>query len=109
MVVDQGSTYVLEIPVLNAAGSPTSVVGWTPSGQIRGRHFDDEVLYELDLEVEEAQVNLRIPAADSSAWTFRSARYDIEITSPDGGTTSRILEGLVVVRPEVTRPSSGSP
>lgn len=104
MVIDQGSDYRLTIPVLDSGNSPSSVVGWTAQGQIRSSASDAAVLHELALEVETTSVELQVSAEASSAWTFRTARYDVEITSPDGVTTSRLLEGLVVVRPEITRP-----
>lgn len=103
MVIDQGADYRLTIPVLDSEDNPSSVVGWTAQGQIRHSTSDDVVLHEFDLEVETTSVALRIPADSSSTWTFRNARYDIEIVSPDGGTTSRLLDGQVLVRPEVTR------
>ena len=102
IVMDQGSDYILSIPVLNSSQQAVDVTEWVVRGQVRQRHVADTP-QELDVTVEDDAVTLRIPAATSSAWTFRAARYDIEITSPDGLATTRLIEGLLVVRPEVTR------
>jgi hypothetical protein len=45
---------------------------------------------------------MSVGPADSSAWTWRSAHYDLEVTSPDGDVI-RMLEGRIRVSPEVTR------
>jgi hypothetical protein len=44
-----------------------------------------------------------IPAAVSTAYTFTSAVYDLEIVYPDQTTVYRLLEGNVLAVPEVTR------
>ena len=103
LIVDQGANYALSIPVLNDNGGPTTVTGWTVTGQIRAYPNGSTVLHELELTVGGTTVTLQIPAADSSAWTWRTGRYDVELTSPDGLVKARLIEGLVVVRPEVTR------
>jgi hypothetical protein len=60
------------------------------------------VLHTLALTLSGTAVTLRIPAATSAAWTFSLGRYDVELTAPDG-TVTRLVEGSVVVRPEITR------
>jgi hypothetical protein len=47
-------------------------------------------------------VRLTIPAATSAAWAWRLARFDIELTAPNT-TVTRLVEGAVVVYPEITR------
>ena len=101
---EQGADYHLSIPVVNDAGNPFTVTGWSARGQIRRLLDDEEPLYELDdhLTVDDTTVELDIPAEVSSEWTWRQARYDIELVDPDGRPT-RLLEGHVFVSPEVTR------
>lgn len=103
LVIDQGSDYALTIPVFDENEAPITVDDWTASGQIRATASSAEVLAELDVNPSGTNVVLRIPHITSSAWTFRTGRYDVELTSPDGVNVTRILEGLVVVRRETTR------
>jgi hypothetical protein len=102
LVVEQGADYALSIPVLNASAQPVTVDGWTAAGQIRATPYSDAVVHDLDLTPSGSTVVLRIPAAASATWTWQVARYDVELTSP-GGDISRLVEGPVVLRPNVTR------
>ena len=102
--LDQGADYHLSIPVVNAAGNPYTVTGWTARGQLRRPVASDDVLFTLDdhLTVEDTTVELDIPAESSAEWSWRQARYDIELVDPDGRPT-RLIEGFAFVSPEVTR------
>lgn len=102
LVINQGADYALSIPVLNVGAQPVSVDGWTAAGQIRATPYSDDVLYELDVTPGGSAVVLDIPGAVSAAWTWQFGHYDVELTSP-GGDISRIIEGPVIVRPNVTR------
>ena len=102
LMVEQGADFTLSIPVLNVSAQPVSVNGWGVAGQIRATLYDDTVLQELDLTPSGSTVILHIPGATSAAWTFATGRYDVELTSP-GGDISRLVEGPVLVRPNVTR------
>ena len=103
LIVDQGSDYLLRIPVINELGQYVTVTGWTVAGQIRARHGDDVVLHQLDVTTNGQNIDLRIPRNVSSEWTWTAARYDVEIVSPDATTGARLIEGGVFVRPEITR------
>lgn len=101
MVIDQGADYVLSVPVLNADNDLVTVDGWTAAGQIRAGYGGQALLHEFDLVVADQEVLVQVSAADSSAWKFRFAHYDIELTAPSGSVT-RLVEGPVIVRPETT-------
>lgn len=104
LIVDQGADYERSIPVLGEDGqSVETLAGWSVAGQIRASYLSTMVLHQLDVTVSGTDVLLSIPAAVSSAWAFRLARHDIELTAPDGAVT-RLIEGSVLVRPEITRP-----
>jgi hypothetical protein len=103
LLVEQGSDYRRAIPVFDRITKQSQdVTGWTAAGQIRATPTSDSVLCQLDLTPDGTDVMLFIPAAESSTWTWTKARYDIEVTSPSGDK-SRIIKGLVIVDPEVTR------
>lgn len=102
LVIDQGSDYGVVIPVVNGLGQAIDVTSWTAAGQVRA-DYSSRVLHTLTLTLAGSGVTVRVPAAVSSGWGWTRARYDIEVTAPDGAVT-RLVEGDVVVRPEVTRP-----
>jgi hypothetical protein len=103
LVIEQGASYTIAVPALNANNSETNVDGWQGAGQIRARATSGTTIADLDVTPEGTEVVLHIPHTVSSGWNFRTARYDVELTSPDGLIVTRFLEGFVIVNPEVTR------
>jgi hypothetical protein len=102
LLVNQGEDYKRTIPIIDdATGQPASVSGWTIVGQIRDGYNSDTVLHTLDVTADDTNLVLNIPGADSAAWTFRLARYDVKVTAPNT-TTTRELEGAVVVYAQVS-------
>jgi hypothetical protein len=106
--INQGETYRLSIPVLDQSGNPVALSGMTARGQIRSYASSTTVLYEWstvagNLALNGSDVVITVPAVASSAWVWRTAAYDIELVDGSGNVT-RLVEGHVVVQPEVTRP-----
>lgn len=105
--INQGETFQVAIPVLDANNSPVALSGMTVRGQIRTHAAAPTVLHEWTLvnsglAFDVNDVILKVPAATSSAWTWRTATYDLELVDTDGNVT-RLVEGHVIVHPEVTR------
>jgi len=105
--INQGETFQVAIPVLDVNDSPITLSGMTAHGQIRTHAADPTVLYEWstganNLAFDTNNVILTVPAATSSLWTWRTAQYDVELTDEDGVVT-RLVEGHVIVHPEITR------
>lgn len=107
--LNQGETYRLSVPVLDADGNgdPAALTGTTATAQIRTHAASPVVLYEWSTAEGNVAFNvnnivLTVPAADSSLWTFRTARWSLELADNTGATT-RLVEGLVIVHPEITR------
>lgn len=108
--INQGETFQVAIPVLKANGDPADsadLAGATVRGQIRSYAAAPSVLYEwsaaaLNLAFDGNDAIITVSAADSSAWSFRTAAYDVEFTDA-GGNITRLVEGHVVIYPEITR------
>jgi hypothetical protein len=105
--INQGETFQLEVPVLDDDDDPASLAGLVARGQIRAHARSAAVFYEWSLAnsniaLDGNDVILTVPAAASSLWTFRTGSWSVELT--DGaGITTRLIEGLVIVHPEVVR------
>lgn len=104
IVIDQGSDYEVTFPVLDEAGDPQALDGWAVRSQVRELASDAEVLHDFvdELSIDGSDVQLVVPADVSAAWAWVSAVYDIELVAPNDEVT-RLVEGRVIVRPEVTR------
>ena len=104
--LNQGETSSLIFPILDEFGAPVTVTGWTAKAQVRSAPGNPTVLYEWsatagNITVTGTTVTLRVPAADSSAWTWTTADYDLKLTDLNGNVY-RIAEGQVVVDPAIT-------
>lgn len=111
LVIKQGTDPDIRIPdVRDASGTLiTNWAGFSVKGQIRSRVDSATVLHEWSSQADPAtaafvdsDVVLTMAHASSSLWAFRSARYDVELTDPQG-RVARLASGWVVVDPEVTR------
>lgn len=118
--VDQGASFLTtfvwklqppddeQIPSPNA--TPVDLTGHTLRMQIRPSPGSATLYFEATsangllalVSPEVGMFALSIPAVTSSAWTWRRGVYDMEITNPDTGAITRLLEGAVTVSPEVT-------
>jgi hypothetical protein len=109
--VYKGSTFVKVIQW--KTGEPATAVnltGCTARMQIRKSVNDSVILDTLTTENFKLQIHdplngkfkIIIHANVSTAYTFVSAVYDLEIVFPDG-TVIRVIEGCLNAIPEVTR------
>lgn len=114
--IEQGADWPgVGFPIFDANGTPFDVTGCTAQGEIRLAPRAAPVLFTWDSTVDEDTglivltsnlVIISTTAAQSSLWTFRTARYDVELHNPDGPPGQRdirVAEGSVTVSEEVTR------
>lgn len=91
---------MLSIPVLNAAGAPFTVTGWTVDAKIKDGS-GGVTLYtwnSLNIAATGTNVVLTILPATSFGWTFEGGWYRVAIQHPSDATQRyRILEGLFIL------------
>lgn len=107
--IKKGTTYEHVFTFVDSAGAAISVTGYTARMQIRESVDAAAYLYEAlsggDITVggSDGKFTLSIPAATTTAWTFSSGVYDIEIVSPAGKVIGLVGVSRVTATPEVTR------
>ena len=101
--IDQGPTFSLSLVVNDQSGDPKDLSDYTVAAQMRKSYytntsinFTSEVSLPLD-----GEVTISLTAVQTSAIKAGRYVYDIEITGED--ETLRVLEGIVVINPEVTK------
>ena len=119
--IEQGSTVNFEIQYKDSSGNPVDLTGYNGKMMIRSNYADNTPTTYATLSSSLAadgtglnfsgsngttpptsgSIGIIISAASSSAFTFDTARYDLEIYS--GSTVTRLLEGQVKLSKEVTR------
>ena len=73
----------------------------------------DYSVYKFGIDGINGKITLLIPAETTNNWTFKKARYDLELQSPDdlysggGKYTSRILFGNININKRFSLSSSG--
>lgn len=108
-VIEKGATYRHTLIWEDATGTPIDMTNCTAKLQIREDIFSPELLCELNTENNglviaplTGRINLFISATDTSALVGFGGAYDLEIYRMNGDTT-RLIEGGVAFKPEVTR------
>lgn len=111
LTIYKGSTYskLIQWKTGNPA-IPVDLTSCTARMQIRRRVNDTEILDSLTTEngrliiynAVEGRIQIDIPSTVSTAYSFNSGVYDLEIVFPTG-PIYRIMEGSIAAIPEVTR------
>lgn len=103
LYIDQGTTYSLSLLVDDQNGDSKDLTDYTVAAQMRKSYytttainFDAEITAPLD-----GEITISLTATNSSAIKAGRYVYDIEITGE--GETLRVLEGIIVINPEVTK------
>lgn len=103
LYIDQGTTFSLSLFVDDQNGDSKDLTDYTVAAQMRksyytaaAKNFDAEISSPLD-----GEITISLTATNSSAIKAGRYVYDIEISNDD--ETLRVLEGIVVINPEVTK------
>jgi hypothetical protein len=106
--IEQGATFTKLITWKDSVGNPTNLTGFTARLQIRESLKAATTIISLTntagitLGGTLGTINILISATSTSAITASKGVYDLELQAPDG-TVTRLLEGKVTIKPEVTR------
>lgn len=109
--IPQGADWAgVKIPIYDAAGAlRTSLSGCTATGSIRGRAHLDPPLFVWSTSPAAGQgtitfsggyVVVGVTGALSALWTFRNARWQVDLTDPNAPAGQRIIragQGPLVV------------
>jgi len=107
IVLMKGSRYRMVIDVL-CDFEPT-FVNWTGAMMVRSNRSPSGNLLQdmttlVTVDSGTSQVILDVPADTSSAYTWDTGEYDIEMHHPsDPHRNIRVLQGKITLNPEVTR------
>jgi len=119
--IEQGATLTLEVQYKDPSNNPIDLTGYHGRMLIRSGYADSNPITYATLSnsrdtdgtglnfngsngttpITSGSIGIYISAASSSAFTFDTARYDLEIYTD--GTVTRLLEGQVKLSKEVTR------
>jgi len=114
LLIEQGATLNLSLAYKDSNNAAVDLTGYSGKMQIRSGYADSNPTTYLTLSSSlqadgtgltfggvSGTIGIVISAASSSALTFDSASYDLEIVS--GSIVTRLLQGPAFVSKEVTR------
>ena len=101
LIIDQGTDYTTNINVTDDNDVAVDLTGYTGSAQMR-KHYTSATVYSFTVGIQTGIVTLSMNAAVSSVITSGRYVYDCELVNAQG-KTSRLVEGIVTVTPQVTR------
>jgi len=102
LVIDQGQTFSFSLTLSNADGSAKDLSTYTTTSQMRKSYYSSTATDFTTAQVDNTgEITISLTAAQTSNLKAGRYVYDIEIAS--AAETLRVLEGIVIVTPEVTR------
>ena len=103
ITIDQGTTFSTDLTLTDEFGDNLDLTGYTANSQMRKWYTSSTAAatFTTAINVASAAVTLSLTPTQTANIVFGRYVYDVEITN--GTTTSRIVEGVVTVTPQVTR------
>lgn len=103
IVIDQGTTFSTTLTLTDENGDLLNLSGYQANAQMRKWYTSTtSTNFTTSINTTSSVITLSLTAAQTSNIDFGRYVYDVEITS-SANVTSRIVEGIVTVTPEVTR------
>lgn len=105
LYIDQGSDYSTIITVTSASGAPLVLTGYTAKSQMR-KSYSSSTVYNFDVTVfNETAGQLKLTLSSAVSETIAAGRwlYDVELTQTSSGMKKRVVEGIVVITPQITQ------
>ena len=102
LIVDQGTTFSTSFTVNDDNGDPIDFTGYTGNSQIRKHYTSSNSVSFTVTANSSGAVTLSLTSNATSNLVAGRYVYDVEMVS-GGNVTSRIVEGVVTVTPQVTR------
>ena len=110
--IEQGTSFKISLIYKDADGNPVNLTNWcarliwktnTNTTQVFSSDSTDYGVYKFIIEPIIGKLTLMIPSTTTNSFAFNSAKYDLELQSPDdlynggGKYTTRLLFGTVSI------------
>ena len=104
-IIDQGSTFSKSITVYQTDGATIqNLTGYTVSSQLR-KNYTSSASTTINASINNAAgglIVMSLTAVQTAALKSGRYVYDLQITAADS-TVTRVIEGVITLRPEVTK------
>jgi hypothetical protein len=104
LTIDQGATFSSDVTVKDAQGNAFNLTGYTAVAKLAKGFASTKTRTNMTTSIATdattGVVTLTLTATETSALDAERYVYDLEITS--GAAVTRVIEGIITVRPQVT-------
>ena len=104
LTIDQGATFSSDVTVKDAQDNAFNLTGYTASAKLAkgfaSTRTRTNMTTSIATDATTGVVTLSLTATETSALDAERYVYDLEITS--GATVTRVIEGIITVRAQVT-------
>ena len=109
LLIDQGATFSSDITVKDANGNPFDLTGYTTEAKMAKGYASTRTRTSITsliaTDATSGVVALSLTSAQTSTLDAPERYvYDVEITKTATGAVTRVIEGIISVRPNVTTP-----
>ena len=103
LIIDQGADFTTTINVTDDDDNVIDLTGYSGTAQMR-KHYTSVTSYSFTVTVysQTGEVTLGLSANTTNSITPGRYVYDCELLDGNG-KTSRLIEGIVTITPQVTR------
>ncbi len=104
ILVEQGATFSTTVNVEDTAGAAINLFGYSASSQMRKSYYatSNTIITSTITGNANGEITLSMSAANTAALAPGRQVFDLIITSP-ASVVTRVIEGIVVISPGVTR------
>jgi hypothetical protein len=105
LYLEQGTTFVTTVTLDDVYGIVYDLTNITPKSQIRKSYYSANVTAEFDAQIPDPTVGVIVLQLDAAVTSNLAAgRYVYDVAIQDtANTVTRVLEGTMIVSPQVTR------
>ena len=104
--VDQGASFTSDVTVKDANGNPFDLSGYTAQAKLAKWYnsVNTRVSFTTTVAADATTgiVSLQLSKTQTEALDDTRYVYDLEITQTSSGNVTRVIEGIITVRPQVS-------
>jgi hypothetical protein len=104
--IDQGASFSSDVTVKDANNNAFNLTGYTAAAKMAKGYASTRTRTTITATISgdptTGVVTLSMTAADTASLDAERYVYDLEITQTSTGTVTRVIEGIISVRPQVT-------
>ena len=106
LTIDQGATFNSDVTVKDSNNNPFNLTGYTASAKMakgfQSTNTRTSITCTVAADATTGVITLSLTAGETSNLEDGRYVYDLEILQTSSSTVTRVIEGIITVRPQVT-------